>query len=58
MSPPPIDPADQALAAAWVALCLVDHLGGKKLRALMAHFDHDVHAILRADDAALRRVPG
>jgi DNA processing protein len=43
---------------AWVALSLVEHLGGKKLRALMAHFNGDIHAILRADQAALRRVPG
>lgn len=45
------------LDASWVALSLADHVGGKKLRALLKQFD-DVNAILSADTAALRRVPG
>lgn len=44
--------------AAWVALSLAEHIGGKKLRALMAHFGGDPRAILNADAAALRQVPG
>ena len=43
---------------AWVGLSLVEHLGGKKLRALAAHFNGDLGAILRADETALRQVPG
>jgi DNA processing protein len=43
---------------AWVALSLVRHLGGKTFRALLAHFDHDLRAILAADEAALQIVPG
>jgi DNA processing protein len=46
------------LDAAWVALSLADHLGGKKLRALLRHFDGDLNAILSADEKALRQVPG
>ncbi len=43
---------------AWVALSLVEHVGAKKLRALVAQFGGDLSAVLRADEAALRRVPG
>lgn len=43
---------------AWVALSLVEHLGGKKLRALLAHFNGDLHTILSADEKTLRRVRG
>jgi DNA processing protein len=43
---------------AWVALSLVDHLGGKKLRALVAYFNGDLGAILSASEAELRCVPG
>lgn len=43
---------------AWVALCLIEHLGAKKLRALWTHFNGDLDAILRADERALDRVPG
>lgn len=43
---------------AWVALSLTKHLGGKTLRALLQHFDHNLPAILAADVAALRQVPG
>lgn len=43
---------------AWVALSLVDHLGGKKLRSLVAWFNGDLGAILQASEAELRRVPG
>lgn len=50
--------APTAFSPAWVALCLVEHLGAKKLRALLRHFDGDADAILRADDADLRCVPG
>ena len=42
----------------WVALCLIDHLGAKKLRALWTYFNGDLDAILRADERALDRVPG
>lgn len=43
---------------AWVALSLTERVGGKTLRALMAHFNHDPRAILAADETALRQVPG
>ncbi|MCB9451331.1 MAG: DNA-processing protein DprA [Anaerolineaceae bacterium] len=43
---------------AWVALSLTEHVGGKTLRSLMQHFNGDTRAILAADTAALRRVPG
>jgi DNA processing protein len=43
---------------AWVALTLTRQLGGKTFRALLAHFDHNLHAILNADEADLRQVPG
>lgn len=42
----------------WVALSLVRHLGGKTFLALMAHFNHDLSAILNADATQLRAVPG
>ena len=44
--------------AAWVALSLVEHLGGRKLRALLTAFGGDVEAVLAADNHALQRVPG
>jgi DNA processing protein len=44
--------------SAWVALSLTERVGGKTLRALMAHFNHDPRAILAADEASLRKVPG
>ena len=46
------------ISPAWVALCLVEHLGAKKLRALVTHFGRDLNAILAADERELRRVPG
>jgi DNA processing protein len=46
------------LDSAWVALSLADHVGGKKLRALLRHFDGDLSAILAADAGTLRQVPG
>lgn len=42
----------------WVALSLAGHLGGKKLRALLRRFDGDLDALLSADAATLRQVPG
>lgn len=44
--------------AAWVALSLTERVGGKTLRALMEHFNHDPKAVLEADESALRAVPG
>jgi DNA processing protein len=44
--------------AAWVALSLCKHLGGKTFTALLAHFDHDLHAVLRADAKTLQAVRG
>ncbi|MBI5667012.1 MAG: DNA-protecting protein DprA [Chloroflexi bacterium] len=44
--------------AAWVALSLVERLGGKTLQALMQQFDNDPRAALAADETALRRVRG
>jgi DNA processing protein len=44
--------------AAWVALGLLRHVGGKTLRALLAHFNQDPYAILAADVKTLRDVPG
>src|SRR5215813_12925105 len=44
--------------AAWVALSLTERVGGKTLRALMAHFHHDPRAILAADSETLQQVPG
>lgn len=46
------------LPPAFVALCLVEHVGAKKLRALWTHFNGDLDAILKADVRALDRVPG
>ncbi len=46
------------LDTAWVALSLTGRVGSKTLDALLAHFDHDPHAIVAADAKALRRVPG
>lgn len=43
---------------AWVALSLSRHIGGKKLRALLNHFDHDLKAILSASEADLQQVAG
>lgn len=43
---------------AWVALCLIDHLGAKKLRALWRHFHGDLDALLNAEERELDRVPG
>ena len=43
--------------AAWVALSLAEHVGGKKLHALVAEFG-DARAVLQADVSALRKVPG
>lgn len=45
------------LDPAWVALSLVEHVGGKKLRALLHHFG-DPRAILSAPPDELQRVPG
>lgn len=44
--------------AAWVALSLTERIGGKTLRALMAHFNYDTQAILKADAASLKQVAG
>jgi len=44
--------------SAWVALSLTERIGGKTLRALMAHFNHDTRAVLAADVEMLRQVPG
>jgi DNA processing protein len=46
------------LDPAWVGLSLCKQLGGKTFKALLAHFGDDLHAILRADEATLRQVPG
>ncbi len=43
---------------AWIALSLVEHVGAKKLRALVDFFDGDLRAALEADPTTLRRVPG
>ncbi len=43
---------------AWVALSLTERIGTKTLRALLKQFDNDLDAVLRADEAALREVPG
>jgi DNA processing protein len=43
---------------AWVALSLLKHVGSKTLRAMLAHFDGDLQAILRADASTLREVRG
>jgi DNA processing protein len=44
--------------SAWVALSLAERIGGKTLRALMAHFNYDTQAILKADTASLKQVAG
>lgn len=44
--------------AAWVALSLSRHIGGKTLRNLLAYFDHDLNAILTADETTLQEVHG
>lgn len=44
--------------SAWVALSLAERIGGKTLRALMAHFNYDTQAILKADAASLKQVSG
>lgn len=43
---------------AWVALSLVNNLGGRTLAALLVHFQYDLDAILSAPAAELRKVPG
>lgn len=43
---------------AWVALSVTERVGSKTLRALLTHFDANLNAILQADEAALREVPG
>lgn len=43
---------------AWVALSLLKHVGGKTFNALLSHFDGDTGALLQADTATLRTVPG
>jgi DNA processing protein len=44
--------------AAWVALSLVDRVGGKTLRALLSHFNHNPAAVLAASAEELQTVPG
>jgi DNA processing protein len=58
LTPQPESPDQNTIDPAWVALSLLKHVGSKTLRALLAHFDGDLHAILRADTAALRQVRG
>ncbi|HUN06351.1 MAG TPA: DNA-processing protein DprA [Aggregatilineales bacterium] len=43
--------------AAWIALSLVERIGGKTFKALLDHFG-DPTRVLIADDRSLRRVPG
>lgn len=43
---------------AWVALSLCKHLGGKTFRTLLAHFDNDLQAILKAEAKQLQQVRG
>ncbi len=43
---------------ATIALSLLPHIGGKTFHALMQAFNHDADAILRAEEADLRRVRG
>ncbi len=45
-------------APEWVALSVVDQLGGVRFRALLDYFGGDIDAILRADVATLKRVHG
>lgn len=49
---------DPSWRAAWVALSLSRHIGGKTLRALLAHCGDDPRAILETDAKTLREVPG
>lgn len=44
--------------AAWIALGLTPHLGGKKLAALLNTFGQDPDAVLAANSTELQRVPG
>ncbi|MEP7292663.1 MAG: DNA-protecting protein DprA [Chloroflexota bacterium] len=46
------------LDMAWIALSLVEHVGAKKLRALVDFFGGDLNAALQADAATLRQVSG
>lgn len=43
---------------AWVALSLVERLGGKTLDALVRHFGYDPRAVLAADSDQLQQVRG
>ena len=43
---------------AWVALSLVEHIGGKTLRALLAHFDSMDDLYQRLDEVAAIEVRG
>jgi DNA processing protein len=43
---------------AWVALSLVDRVGGKTLRALLSHFNYNPAAVLAASAEELQSVPG
>ncbi len=43
---------------AWVALSLTRHLGGKTMRSLLGHFNHDLTAISNASIPQLQAVPG
>lgn len=45
-------------SAAWVALSLLPHLGGRTFRALLDHFGGDISAILDASADSLREVRG
>jgi DNA processing protein len=47
-----------AVPVAWVALSLVEHLGGRKLAALLGAFGGDPATVLAANDRDLQRVPG
>lgn len=42
----------------WVALSLSRHIGGKTLKNLLDYFQHDLNAILSADEKSLRKVNG
>ncbi len=42
----------------WIALSLCKYLGGKTLRSLMGHFNHDLQAILQAKAKELRQISG
>ena len=48
---PPVD-------AAWVALSLTKHMGGKTFINLVLHFNYDLPAILNASPQTIRKVPG